>query len=43
MVQPGLAAPDFCLPASEKTKICLSDLSGKWVVVFFYPKDDSPD
>jgi peroxiredoxin Q/BCP len=39
MIQPGLAAPDFCLPASRGNEICLKDLAGKWAVVFFYSKD----
>ena len=35
-------APDFNLPASTGKNIALKDLKGKNVVVYFYPKDDTP-
>jgi thioredoxin-dependent peroxiredoxin len=35
----GSAAPDFTLPSQEGTKISLHDFKGKWVVLYFYPKD----
>jgi peroxiredoxin Q/BCP len=38
----GETAPDFCLPNNLKTNTCLKDLRGKWVVLYFYPKDDTP-
>jgi peroxiredoxin Q/BCP len=38
----GEAAPDFCLPNSLRTETCLKDLRGKWVVLYFYPKDNTP-
>jgi len=38
----GQAAPDFSLPATGGETITLSDLRGKPVVLFFYPKDDTP-
>lgn len=34
--------PNFCLPNQDGKEICLSDFKGKWVVVYFYPKDDTP-
>jgi peroxiredoxin Q/BCP len=40
--QEGNKAPDFNLPASNGTYIALKDLKGKKVVVYFYPKDDTP-
>ncbi len=38
----GDAAPDFCLPNNLKTETCLKDLGGKWIVLYFYPKDNTP-
>lgn len=35
-------APDFSLPDQNGNNVTLSDLRGKWVVVYFYPKDDTP-
>jgi len=40
--QEGTKAPDFSLPASNGGNIALKDLKGKNVVVYFYPKDDTP-
>jgi peroxiredoxin Q/BCP len=41
-VREGQAAPDFALPAADGTTVRLSDLRGKKVVLYFYPKDDTP-
>jgi peroxiredoxin Q/BCP len=38
----GAKAPDFDLPASNGKNITLKDLKNKNVVVYFYPKDDTP-
>lgn len=38
----GDKAPDFGLPDSEGNKTRLSDFSGQYVVLYFYPKDDTP-
>ena len=38
----GGAAPDFSLPASGGQIVSLADLRGQHVVLFFYPKDDTP-
>ncbi len=35
-------APEFCLPNQDETEICLRDLSGKWIILYFYPKDNTP-
>jgi len=35
-------APDFTLPDSSGSNVSLKDYSGKWVVLYFYPKDDTP-
>lgn len=38
----GEVAPDFVLSADDGTNVRLSGLHGKPVVLFFYPKDDTP-
>lgn len=42
MLEVGVNAPEFCLPNQDETEICLRDLSGKWIVLYFYPKDNTP-
>ena len=42
MLEVGVKAPEFCLPTQDETEICLRDLSGKWIVLYFYPKDNTP-
>ena len=39
---PGDQAPEFTLPSSSGKDVRLSDLKGKNVVLYFYPKDDTP-
>ena len=39
LIQPGTNAPDFTLPSQDNTPITLSSYKGKWVVLYFYPKD----
>src|ERR1700760_189921 len=38
-LQPGVAAPSFTLPSQDGTPVSLNDYKGKWVVLYFYPKD----
>jgi peroxiredoxin Q/BCP len=38
----GQAAPDFSLPDQDGRLHQLSEYSGKWLVLYFYPKDDTP-
>ncbi|HEU5346472.1 MAG TPA: peroxiredoxin, partial [Ktedonobacterales bacterium] len=38
----GMLAPDFALPNAAGEIVRLSDLRGKNVVLYFYPKDDTP-
>ena len=42
MLQPGDAAPDFSLADSTGRQVTLRDLAGKDVILYFYPKDDTP-
>lgn len=39
MLQPGSKAPEFSLPSQEDANVSLSQYKGKWVVLYFYPKD----
>jgi peroxiredoxin len=41
MVETGKKAAEFCLAATERATVCLSDLKGKWTVLFFYVKDNT--
>lgn len=38
----GQPAPDFTLPDQDGNSVHLADLRGGWVVVYFYPADDTP-
>ena len=38
----GKAAPSFTLPDQEGKMHALKDYKGQWVVLYFYPKDDTP-
>jgi peroxiredoxin len=42
VIEPGEQAPDFTLPDQDGTKVSLSDLRGRTVVLAFYPSDFSP-
>jgi peroxiredoxin Q/BCP len=42
MIAPGDIAPDFELPDQNGKLVKLSDFSGKTVVLYFYPKADTP-
>ena len=42
MLQTGMKAPDFKLPDQNGKEIRLSDFLGKKVVLYFYPKDNTP-
>jgi peroxiredoxin Q/BCP len=42
MPQEGAEAPDFTLPSDRGTEVALRDLRGTPVVLYFYPKDDTP-
>ena len=42
MIEAGMKAPAFTLPADDGSEVSLSDLAGRHVVLFFYPKADTP-
>jgi len=42
MLQPGNPFPNFSLPNQDGKTTRLGDFAGHWLVVYFYPKDDTP-
>ncbi|MGH7681692.1 MAG: thioredoxin-dependent thiol peroxidase [Candidatus Eiseniibacteriota bacterium] len=38
----GMMAPEFSLPSTMGRKVSLSEFRGKRVIIYFYPKDDTP-
>ena len=38
----GNKAPEFCLPDKDNREVCLKDYKGKYVILYFYPADNSP-
>jgi peroxiredoxin Q/BCP len=42
MLEEGTIAPDFTLPSDGGGEVSLSDYRGKKVVLYFYPKDNTP-
>jgi len=42
MLAIGNQAPAFSLPNQDAVEISLRDLEGKWIVLYFYPKDSTP-
>ena len=40
-IETGAVAPGFCLPDQKGEKVCLESLKGSWVVLYFYPKDNT--
>lgn len=42
MLAIGNQAPAFSLPNQDTVEISLRDLEGKWIVLYFYPKDSTP-
>jgi thioredoxin-dependent peroxiredoxin len=41
-IKVGSKAPAFTLPDQDGRQVALGDFTGKWVVLYFYPKDDTP-
>lgn len=42
MIETGKKAPAFTLEDQDGKKVALADLAGRWTVLYFYPKDDTP-
>ena len=42
MPRQGAAAPEFQVADDAGTQVTLRDYRGQWVVLYFYPKDDTP-
>jgi peroxiredoxin Q/BCP len=42
MIDAGAPAPDFTLDDQDGNAVTLSDLRGRWALVYFYPKADTP-
>ena len=42
MLEVGTKAPEFTLPDKDGTAVSLADFSGKKVVLYFYPRDNTP-
>ncbi|MGM0421656.1 MAG: thioredoxin-dependent thiol peroxidase [Pseudomonadota bacterium] len=41
-LEPGMTAPDFTAPADSNDTVTLSDFQGQTVVLYFYPRDNTP-
>jgi thioredoxin-dependent peroxiredoxin len=42
MMQAGTSFPNFSLPNQDNKTVTLADFAGHWLVVYLYPKDDTP-
>ena len=42
MLEKGIKAPDFTLPDKDGNLISISDFLGKKIILYFYPKDNTP-
>ncbi len=38
----GSKAPDFCLPDKDSKEVCLKEFKRKYIILYFYPKDNTP-
>jgi peroxiredoxin Q/BCP len=41
LIKIGDSAPEVCLQNQDGSEVCLNDQKGKWVVLYFYPKDNT--
>ncbi|CAA6798788.1 MAG: Thiol peroxidase, Bcp-type (EC [uncultured Sulfurovum sp.] len=42
MLEIGDEIPAFCLANQDEEEICFRDIKGRWAVIYFYPKDNTP-
>ncbi len=42
MLEIGNVVPAFCLANQDEEEICFRDIKGRWAVIYFYPKDNTP-
>ena len=42
MLQIGDKVEGFCLPNQDDEELCFRDIKGRWIVLYFYPKDNTP-
>ncbi len=42
MLEVGDKVENFCLPNQDEEEICFRDIKGRWIVLYFYPKDNTP-
>jgi len=41
MLEIGNSISNFCLPNQDEEEICFRDIKGRWIVLYFYPKDNT--
>jgi len=41
MIKIDEKAPEFCLKNQDDIEICLRDILGKWIILYFYPRDNT--
>jgi len=42
LLKVGNKAPSFCIPNQDDVEICLRDIIGNWIILYFYPRDNTP-
>ena len=42
MLKVGDSVPDFCVANQDEEEICFRDIKGRWIVLYFYPRDNTP-
>jgi len=42
MLEIGHKVEDFCASNQDEEEICFRDIKGRWIVLYFYPKDNTP-